>query len=77
MFTVKWIRTDDKVRAEQLYPDVLSLSHTTKDSAARVTFDFAGGCQATIETGRIYVLNDAGRTVERYILPGDAEFPMA
>lgn len=82
MFTVKTI---DAHGDEHLYPDVKSVSYTIgepENSAggpkrANVTFTFAdesGRSRITIEAGEVYVMNEAGRTVSKYVLK-TKEFP--
>lgn len=83
MFTVKWVAPNG---CQHLYPDASSISYmpasytpaseNTVSGKAQVQFDLPGiGSNCSIESGRIYIMNEDGRTVERYILEGDAEFP--
>lgn len=78
MFTIKWVAENG---CQHLYAGVHNVDYTpaaenTVSGKAQVSFDIPGpSVSCSIESGRIYVMNDEGRTVERYILEGDSEFP--
>ena len=78
MFTLKWVAGNG---CQHLYAGVANVDYTpasenTVSKKSQVSFDLpAIGSTCTIETGRVYVMNGDGRTVERYILEGDGEFP--
>lgn len=86
MFTVKWIGDNG---CEFLYGDARGVSYTPGTprseieaaSPAKVSFYFTGeqsqtpgDCHCIIDSGRIYVMNERGRTVADYVL-STKEFP--
>lgn len=80
MFTVKWIASNG---AQMIYASKGDVSYTPpenvpnggNDGKAKVTFYIPeGDVHCTIDSGRVYVMNDAGRTVADYILQ-TKEFP--
>lgn len=77
MFTLKWVAGNG---SQHLYADVANVDYTppgeSQNKTAAVAFDLPGiNSSCSIDTGRVYVMNGDGRTVERYILHGDREFP--
>jgi hypothetical protein len=81
MYTVKWIGENG---CQFLYGDARGVSFTPgngQDDKAKVSFYFKGeqsatpgDCHCILEHGRVYVMNEAGRTVANYILE-TKEFP--
>lgn len=77
MFTIKWVAANgcQHLDAGVFNVDYTPAAENSVSKKAQVSFDLPGiNSTCTIDTGRIYVMNDEGRTVERYILEGDSEF---
>lgn len=75
MFTIKWIASNGY---EHLYRgrDVRYVPVSARSDVpgkTTVEFDVDGLC-CTLDSGRVYVMNEAGKTVADYCL-GNAEFP--
>lgn len=80
MFTVKWIGDNG---CEFLYGDARGVSYTAGGADRKATVAFycmgeqsvsPGDCHVTIDSGRVYVMNEKGRTVADYVL-STQEFP--
>lgn len=74
MFSILWIAGNG---SEMVYP-AREISFTPADEAvsktATISF-YSGDVHCSIDSGRVFVMNEQGATVRRYILKGDAEFP--
>lgn len=76
MFTIKWISSEDdqmlyKGRDVSFTP---ALKRSEPSERPCVSFYTDDGVHCTIDSGRVYVMNDAGRTVADYII-ATKEYP--
>lgn len=75
MFTLKWVAANG---SQTLYSgvDEVNYSPATETESKKSTVSFrTNGVHCSIDAGRIYVMNQDGKTVERYFLEGDPEWP--
>jgi hypothetical protein len=84
MFTVKWIDSQGNERLEQA-KNVSAEPFGSKGAfdgplgplSSTVRYERDDGVTCSIGTGTVYVMNNDGKTIDRYFLAGVSEQPQA